>query len=130
MKNSAFIISRQDTSRFNQIKGRDMEGEFRNNELYKIHVTGNGQTVYFASDNGEIQGANTASSSNIIIYLKDRKIQRINFVSKPDAIYYPLSKFPEKESRLENFKWYENYRPVNRNDVFRWDEPYQEVTFF
>jgi len=130
MQNSAFIISRPDTSRFNQIKGRDMQGEFRNNELYKINVTGNGQTVYYASDNGEIQGVNTASSSNIIIYLKARKVQRINFVSKPDAAYYPLSKFPEKESKLENFKWYENFRPVNRFDVFRWDEPYQDVTVF
>jgi lipopolysaccharide export system protein LptA len=127
MQSSAFIISIEDSSRFNQIKGRNMEGYFRNNELKMIDVTGNGQTIYYAKEKGDIQGVNTASSSNIKIYLTNRKIEKISFLNKPDAIYYPLSKFPEKGSKLEKFRWFGEYRPMYRYDVFRWDQPFQDA---
>jgi len=120
MISSAFIISREDTSRFNQIKGRDMQGWFKNNQLHLIDVNGNGQTIYYAEDKGELQGVNKAESANLKIYLKDKKVDKINFMTKPDATYYPLEKFPPASSKLENFKWLEEYRPLNRYDVFRW----------
>ena len=100
-----------------------MQGYFFNNELKLIDVTGNGQTIYYARDKGDIRGVNTAASSNIKIYLSNRKIERISFINKPDATYFPLSKFPDKESRLEKFRWYQEFRPLHRYDVFRWDEP-------
>ncbi len=120
MKSAAFIISMEDTSRYNQIKGRDMQGWFKNNQLYLIDVNGNGQTVYYAKDKGELQGVNKAESATLKIYLKEKKIDRINFVTKPDATYYPLEKFPPADSRLENFRWFGEYRPVSRYDTFRW----------
>ena len=120
MISSAFIISKEDTSRFNQIKGRDMQGWFKNNQLHLIDVNGNGQTIYYAEDKGELQGVNKAESANLKIYLKDKKVDKINFMTKPDATYYPLEKFPPASSKLENFKWLEEYRPLNRYDVFRW----------
>lgn len=120
MVSSAFIISMEDTIRYNQIKGRDMQGWFRDNQLYLIDVNGNGQTVYYARDKGVIQGVNKAESADLKIYLMDKRIDRINFVTKPDATYYPLEKFPPSESKLEEFRWYGEYRPLNRYDVFRW----------
>lgn len=122
MTGAAFIISQEDTSKYNQIKGRDMEGWFRDNKIYLIDVNGNGQTVYYAKDKGELSGVNTAESATLKIYLVDRKIDRINFITKPEATYYPLQKFPPNASKLENFKWFEEYRPVSRYDVFRWNE--------
>ena len=38
---SCFIISQDDTLSYNQVKGRTMIGYFRDNELYRIYVTGN-----------------------------------------------------------------------------------------
>ncbi len=120
MRSEAFIISKEDTSKFNQIKGRDMQGWFRENELHMIDVNGNGQTIYYAKDKGELQGVNKAESANLKIYLKDRKIEKINFITKPDATYFPLEKFPPAASKLEDFKWLDEYRPKSRQDVFRW----------
>jgi lipopolysaccharide export system protein LptA len=122
MEGGAFIISREDSSRFNQIKGRNMQGWFLNNQLYQMDVNGNGQTIYYAKDKGVIQGVNKAESANLKIYLKDRKIERIRFMVEPDATYYPLDKFPNGASKLENFRWLEQYRPLNKLDVFNWRE--------
>jgi len=38
--NSAFLVLQDDTGKYNQIKGRDMAGYFKKNELYKVKVLG------------------------------------------------------------------------------------------
>ena len=121
MINSAFIVSREDSLRFNQIKGRNMTGFIRDNELWRIDVDGNSQTIYYARDGEDYIGANKAESSNLKIYFKENKIHRILFLPDTDGTFYPLEKFAPANSRLENFKWYGDYRPQNRNDVFRWE---------
>ncbi len=120
MQTAAFIISMEDTAKYNQIKGRDMQGWFKDNQLSVIDVNGNGQTIYYAKDKGELQGVNKAESANLRIYLVNKKIERINFITEPDATYYPLAIFPPSATKLENFKWFGEYRPLNKLDVFRW----------
>lgn len=122
LNNTSFIISMEDSTRFNQIKGRDMEGFFVKNELSRIDVNGNGQTLYFARDGDELIGVNKAASANLVIFLKDRRIDRILFLNQPDATYLPIEKITAAEERLENFKWYGNFRPVVKEDIFIWNK--------
>ncbi len=51
--NNAFIASKVDSLRFNQIKGRSLTGYFKDNELYKIDIKGNGELLYYLLD-GEL----------------------------------------------------------------------------
>jgi len=72
MYNSSFIISTDTLETYNQIKGKNMVGYFRNNELVKINVDGNAQTVYYVrEDDGYLIGINLAESSTMTIRLKD-----------------------------------------------------------
>lgn len=123
MYNSSFIISKEDTVKYNQIKGRDMEGFFVDGKLYKIQVTGNAQTLYYPKDGEEYIGANKAESSKLDIYLKESKIDRIRFLTKPDATLFPLEEFPKEESLLRDFIWLEHLRPLNKFDIFRTPTP-------
>ena len=43
--NSCFIIARDDTNSYNQIKGKNMVGYFKRNQLYKLTVFGNSETI-------------------------------------------------------------------------------------
>lgn len=119
MKQLAFIINQEDSARFNQIKGRSMTGYFRNNELYKIITKGNGQTVYYAKDKDELIGVNIAQSSDITIWLRENKPDKISFQVKPTGTLYPLDTAPKEELILKDFKWLEASRPKDRNDIFR-----------
>jgi len=121
MDNTAFIVSMEDTGKFNQVKGRDMYGYFENNELVRIDVNGNGETLYYARDRDDLIGANKAAGSNMVIFLKDRKFDRILFVTQPDAKFYPLEKLPENEKYFQNFKWYGAFRPLKKEDIFWWN---------
>lgn len=117
--NNGFIIAHEGSDMYSQVKGKNISGFFRNNELYRLHVTGNGQTLYYAKDNDRIIGVNRALCSQINVMVQNRKISRIVFLTQPDAIFYPLSKLPEEEKKLKGFVWYEDKRPYSRNDIFR-----------
>lgn len=121
MLNSAFIVSMEDSSKFNQIKGRNMSGYIKNNELQTIHVTGNAETIYYGKDMDVIVGVNKAVSSNLVIYFQENKIQRIVYLTQPSGTYYPIEKFATVQSKLENFRWLDDFRPKTRDDIFIWN---------
>ena len=119
MEKNAFIISEEDSAKFNQISGKDMIGYIRNNNLYKVEVNGNGRSIYFAKDKDKYIGLNRVESSNINIYLIDGHINNITFITRPDAKMLPLDDVNTGETRLEGFEWRPDERPKNRYDIFQ-----------
>ena len=120
MIRSAFIISIEDSLKFNQIKGRDMTGFIFKNKIESVNVKGNSETIYYGKDQEEIVGVNKAISSNLKIQFKENKPQKITYLTSPTGTYYPLELLSPAESRLENFKWYDDYRPKKKEDIFIW----------
>ena len=120
----ALVISEKDSVSYDQMRGKEMTGYFVDNRLNRINVTGNGQTIYYATEEegGEekIVGANKTVCSDLVIYLKDNKISKVSYKTQPDGTYYPLELFPAGEARLSDFKWVEEWRPRSYLDVFRW----------
>jgi len=118
---TAFIASREDSSKFNQIRGKNMIGHIdENGKLYRIDVTGNGQSVYFTKDGPTIVGVNSAESTDMVIYLKDRKVQCITLLTKPSGTLYPPDQAPQEDLVLKGFSWLEQFRPRTKDDIFFW----------
>ncbi|WP_319589733.1 OstA-like protein [uncultured Draconibacterium sp.] len=125
-KNS-FIISKQDSGRFDQIKGKDMLGYIINGKLNHIDVDGNGQTLYYARDEEAVIGLNRAESSNISIRFKEGKIHTIAFQKQPEGQLKPILKLEESEKTLPGFEWKIKLRPLSKNDIF-WQPEKKEAT--
>lgn len=115
-----FIASKEDSLRYNQIKGKYIKAHFNKNELYMIKVDGNGQTIYYAKDKERITAVNRADCSNLTIYLKDKKIDHITFITKPEATLYPLNQIDVKDLKLKDFGWRGTERPYSLKDIFVW----------
>lgn len=116
---SAFIISQDDTTKFNQVKGKMLTGYFVNNELKKITVNGNGETLYFVRDDQQkLIGINKAESDNLLIYVEDREINTITFITNPEAILYPEKDLSPSDILLKGFHWEELTRPLSKEEVF------------
>ena len=119
MQNTAFVASQEDSAAFNQIKGKNMKGFFKENKLYKIFVAGNGQTIYYAKEKNKSIGVNRTDCSDIIIFLKDNQIDKISFLNKPDATMYPMGELSPKDLIFKDFKWQQEYRPLTKKDIFK-----------
>ncbi len=118
LNDNAFIVQEVDSVSFNQIKGKDMIGYIRGQQLYLVDVNGNGQSIFYPSDESGKTGVNKAESSNILIYLKENAISRITFVSSPTGTMNPLTQAVEEDKMLEGFKWRANERPQSKYDLF------------
>jgi len=116
---SAFVTSQVDDLRFNQIKGRSLTGFFKDNELYKINVEGNGETVYYLLDGDEIVGVNQAKCARIEIFVENGKITEINEYQNPEGVIDPPSEVNPETLRLEGFSWFDLIRPKKMMDIFR-----------
>jgi lipopolysaccharide export system protein LptA len=118
LRNNGFIISKLDSGRFDQIKGREMVGYVVNNELNQIEVNGSGQTLYYARQNEEIIGLNRVESSRISIRFREGRMFRISFLQKPEGLLKPLFELTEEDKTLRGFDWKINQRPLSKHDVF------------
>lgn len=119
LNTNAFIISRQDSLMFDQVKGKNMTGYIVDEQLDRIFVDGNGQTIYYAREEDNIIGLNRAESSKIKIQFRDGKIFRISFLGNPEGKLTPLDQVEEEGRYLTGFDWKEAIRPVSRSDIFR-----------
>jgi lipopolysaccharide export system protein LptA len=123
LRNNGFIISKLDSGRYDQIKGKLMTGFVVNNELNKIDVNGNGQTLYYARQEEEIIGLNRVECSRISIRFREGKIFGISFFQQPEGVLKPLFALTEEEKTLSGFEWKINLRPLSKHDVFQRKEP-------
>ncbi len=119
LSNNGFIISKLDSGQFDQIKGKEMVGYIVNNELNKIDVNGNGQTLYYARQNEEIIGLNRVESSKISIRFKDGNIFRISFLKAPEGLLKPLINLTDEDKKLTGFDWKVSQRPLSKYDLFQ-----------
>lgn len=119
MRNSSFVVSEEVEGLYNQIKGREILGIFRNDELYRVNVTGNAETLYYLVDEDEVIGVNKAVGANLVIFMKESKPDRVRLLSQADATLYPLEDLSGEDRLLQNFIWLDHLRPKIWEDVFK-----------
>jgi hypothetical protein len=122
MLRNALIVMQEDSIRFSQISGKNMYGQMKNNELSKIYIPENAQTIYYVRDEGsdDIIGVNQEKSVEMTVYRNDGKIERIAYVGKPDGSLVPEEDTNPTEMRFNNFIWLQELRPRCVYDTFKW----------
>jgi hypothetical protein len=126
----AFMVNKVDSTKYNQIKGKHLTGFFEENDLRRILIKGNGQSLYYAAeeekpDSTSIEpapvnyiGVNKAICSEIEIFMIEQEIDRILFLTKPEGAFYPVEQLPSDEKTFEGFIWDGARRPESRADIF------------
>jgi len=109
--NSAFVVSSVDSLRYNQLKGKNLVGYFKDNKLFKVVITGNGETIYFVLDGDQLVGVNKAKCASIEILMKEGQISEIYQKQSPDGTMEPPQKTSPTAERLDDFRWIPERRP-------------------
>lgn len=118
--NNAFIISKDTLEAgFNQVKGQNLYGKFKENKLYEVDVVKNTEVVYFLrNDKNELIGINKNVSSRINMTLDKNTIDTITFFDNVDGDIYPEKELPENARKLRGFVWRGDERIKSKEDIF------------
>ncbi|MFN6946487.1 MAG: OstA-like protein [Cytophagaceae bacterium] len=112
MNNNSFIVSQDTLLNFNQVKGRDMTGFFKERKMDRMLVNGNAESFYYAlEDERKVMGVNKSLCSDMLIKFADTKVHTISFLAEPKSKFIPPHELDQGEAKLGGFKWRIEERP-------------------
>ncbi len=116
---NAFVISEVDSGKYNQTRGRFITGHFRDNNLYRVEVEGNGESIYYLVESDGLVGVNYSKSASIEIMVEGSKVLQVTEFGNPDGTLDPPGDKDSAEYKLQGFRWLDYLRPTDRYDIFR-----------
>ena len=118
LNNNAYIINSPDEIYFNQIKGKNMTAFFKDDELRKMRVVDNAESIYYImEDDDAYSGVNKCVCSSMLINFGDNEISDIFFYTNPTSNLYPMRKADHNALKLPGFRWDSDKRPKSRFDL-------------
>lgn len=118
--NNTFIVSRDTLGTgYNQVKGLNLFGKFKDGKLHDVDVIKNTEVVYYMrNDDHELIGINKNVSSKINLILENNDIETITFFNKVDGDIYPEADLPENARKLKGLRWRGDERIKSKDDIF------------
>ena len=118
--NNAFIISKDSIGTgYNQVKGLNLYGKFKDNKLNEVDIIKNTEVIYYLrNDQHELIGINKSVGSKINLILDKNTIETITVYNNPDGDIYPEKELPENARKLRGFIWRADERIKSKDDIF------------
>ncbi len=123
--NNAFIISLDSISMegYNQAKGKDLFGQFEDNELKIIDLVKNTEVIYYMyNDDDELLGIDKTICSAIRMTLVNSDVEDLTFFVNPDGDIFPEKDLPKESRKLKGFIWRGDERIMTKDDIFDEDD--------
>lgn len=118
--NNAFMIAKDSLGTgYNQVKGQNLYGKFKENKLNEVDVVKNTEVIYYMrNDQHELIGINKNVSSKINMVLDKNTVDTITFFNQVDGDIYPEKELPENARKLRGFIWRGEERIKSKDDIF------------
>ncbi len=123
--NNAFIISLDSVSMegYNQAKGKDLFGKFKDNQLKIIDLIKNTEVIYYMyNEEDELIGIDKTICSAIRIIMVNNDIEDLTFFTEPDGDIFPETELPENSRKLKGFIWRGDERILTKDAIFDEDD--------
>ncbi len=116
----SLTVERIDSIHYNQVAGTELHSYFENGQISKTTVLGNVIVNFYPFDDDSLMvGMNHTETTEMILYMKDRKLRKI-WTPAATGTLYPVILIPPQSLYLENFAWFDYIRPVDKDDLFEW----------
>jgi lipopolysaccharide export system protein LptA len=125
LEKAAAIIEVDSGQYYNQVGGRNMFAYFKENNLVRVDVKGNAQSVYYLEETKENDtlveikrsGMTRLYSSDLRVYLDSGEVQGVTYIDQPDGVFYPMDKINPEEQYIQGFSWDPMLRPQSVEDL-------------
>ena len=115
---NALAINKLSGDYYNQVRGRTLNGLFRQGEIELFRAKGNAESIYYGQDeNNRFIGVNKVRSDVIDTYFVNKKPQKVTFIAGVEGDALPMGHINHKEIRLKGFKILDAERPKSKFDL-------------
>lgn len=114
---NAFVISKEDSIHFNQIKATDISAYFQNGELSRFDAFGGVSVLFFIAEDSIITTMNQKESRAMKAIIQDKQISKVWYYENVQSDAYPIIDLDKSKKRLRGFKLRLSERPLSRLDV-------------
>ena len=123
LMNNAFIISKEDSAEFDQVKGTSVFGYCKDGEIDYVDVLGNSESVYYIREEEKdslkpLIGTNVGKGENMRIHFENREPVKIVTLVEPVMKIYPPQELPFELQYMPGFKWLYDKRPKSKYDIY------------
>lgn len=120
IQKAAMAIQHNDSVYYNQMSGKEIIAFVDSGQVRRVNVNGNAETAYYPVDDKDttLVGLNKTESSFVVMYLKNKKIDKVVLTSVSNGTMYPMPDLKTEQLYLKNFFWIDDQRPKNPRDVF------------
>lgn len=125
MRGHSFVSIDEDSHRFSQISGNDMNNFFGpDNKIKTVEVMDHGKSVYYIKEGDSlITSANIVSCEQMKILFDSGKVDHVRFYGKPKGTIFPVDQIPEGEAKLVGFVWDIQNKPASQDFTPRFKVP-------
>ena len=120
--NNAFIVEKDTLGikNFNQMKGINLFGKFKNNELRTIKLIQNTEMIYYLYDDNtnDLIGIDKAICSSIIMEIENNNIKEITFITNPEGKVSPEDEMESSLKILNGFNWRISEKITKKEEIF------------
>jgi len=117
MITDSWVVSKEDSLHFHQIKSAEMLGYFYDNQLYRFDALGGVNAVFYLADNGVVSTVNIKESKALTALIKDGNARRLLYIESIKSDAHPIGELPIEKQRLKDFEWRAKERPVSRATI-------------
>ncbi|WP_426486712.1 OstA-like protein [Flavobacterium sp. 2] len=118
--NNTFLISKDTLGTgYNQVKGLNLFGKFKDGKLHDVDIVKNTEVIYYSrNEQNELVGIDKSVSSKINLILEDNQIETLTLFNNVDGDLYPEADLPENARKLRGMRWRGDERIKSKDDIF------------
>lgn len=118
LMSNAFIITREDSLRFDQIKSTEVMAYFdTTSALRRFDAMGGANAMFYLEENETLSTVNKVESKMLSAILKDGTIDRVYYFDAPKNDAYPVAQMKDNEHFMKGFEWKDELRPKGPEDI-------------
>jgi lipopolysaccharide export system protein LptA len=114
---NAFVITKEDSLHYNQIKSADIVAHFTEGDLRRFDAFGGVNLIFFLAEDSILTTMNQKECKTMTADIKDRSLQRVKYFENLKSDIYPIIDLEPDKKQLRGFLLRFDERPATRYDV-------------
>lgn len=120
LRENGFIVNESGKQFYNQIKGKYITAFFESDEVRRIFVEGNAESIYYAMDEDDAYlGVNESICSEMEFLFEEKQMNTVKFLTAPKSKMKPMNSTDHNSMRLDGFSWNIKDRPQSIEDLMK-----------